>query len=89
MVTFCRIFCRGLCCLCCFCYLDLLVFQVCFLVGQPSQAKKSSPSRCLTGCRRVGLTGFSAGANTCFVLLIGTGKHDCQFVYQVAAVELP
>ncbi|KNA15584.1 hypothetical protein SOVF_096960 [Spinacia oleracea] len=55
-------------------------------VGQPSEAKKAGPSRCLTCRKRVGLTGFNCRCGNLFCAAHRySDKHDCQFDYQAAA----
>lgn len=55
-------------------------------VGQPSEAKKTGPSRCLTCRKRVGLTGFSCRCGNLFCAAHRySDKHDCPFDYQAAA----
>ncbi|KAL2923737.1 Zinc finger A20 and AN1 domain-containing stress-associated protein 4 [Bienertia sinuspersici] len=54
--------------------------------GQPSEAKKAGPSRCLTCRKRVGLTGFSCRCGNLFCAAHRySDKHDCPFDYQGAA----
>ncbi|CAO2831776.1 unnamed protein product [Amaranthus hypochondriacus] len=53
---------------------------------QPSEPKKSGPSRCFTCRKRVGLTGFDCRCGNLFCAAHRySDKHDCQFDYQAAA----